>query len=374
MRWARRPTRWSRPDVRGAPGCRSPPRRRQRPRPRAEPPPAARRRRRVATGSSCGGGCGASPRLHRRDEGLPADRAAVDRRVLVPRPETELLVEVALERRPGRVLDVGTGSGAIALALADELPDAEIVATDTSPGALEVARANAARLGLAERVRFKAGTVPEGEDFDLVLANLPYVAERDWAGLEPEVTQVGAARGAARGRRRPRRLPRAADADRRGRRSACGRPSDAPGRCGAARSARSARAGRGGGDDARRGLRRGHGAGGSGRHRARRGGGAMSTAPLLLLPLEHGGAAARARRSSARSPRAASPSSPPTGSTASPAIRSTPARSPASTGSRAATTANRPRSCTSRRWRCASWSPSSAPAPPPRSVPCSPAR
>lgn len=114
---------------------------------------------------------------------------AVDRRVLVPRPETELLVEVALERRPGRVLDVGTGSGAIALALADELPDAGIVATDTSPGALEVARANAARLGLAGRVRFEAGTVPEGEAFDLVLANLPYVAERDWAGLEAEVTQ-----------------------------------------------------------------------------------------------------------------------------------------------------------------------------------------
>jgi release factor glutamine methyltransferase len=114
---------------------------------------------------------------------------AVDRRVLVPRPETELLVEVALERRPGRVLDVGTGSGAIALALADELPDATIVATDTSSGALEVARANAARLGLAERVRFEEGTVPEGEGFDLILANLPYVAERDWAGLEPEVTQ-----------------------------------------------------------------------------------------------------------------------------------------------------------------------------------------
>jgi release factor glutamine methyltransferase len=114
---------------------------------------------------------------------------AVDRRVLVPRPETELLVEVALERRPGRMLDVGTGSGAIALALADELPDAEIVATDTSPGALEVARANAERLGLAGRVRFEPGTVPEGEGFDLVLANLPYVAERDWAGLEPEVTE-----------------------------------------------------------------------------------------------------------------------------------------------------------------------------------------
>ena len=114
---------------------------------------------------------------------------AVDRRVLVPRPETELLVEVALERRPGRVLDVGTGSGAIALALADELPEARIVATDTSPGALEVARANAERLSLGERVHFEVGTVPEGEAFDLVIANLPYVAERDWAGLEPEVTQ-----------------------------------------------------------------------------------------------------------------------------------------------------------------------------------------
>jgi release factor glutamine methyltransferase len=113
----------------------------------------------------------------------------VDRRVLVPRPETELLVEVALERRPGRVLDVGTGSGAIALAVADELPEAEVVATDTSPGALEVARANAERLGLAGRVRFEAGTVPAGESFDLVLADLPYVAERDWAGLEPEVTK-----------------------------------------------------------------------------------------------------------------------------------------------------------------------------------------
>jgi release factor glutamine methyltransferase len=114
---------------------------------------------------------------------------AVDRRVLVPRPETELLVEVALERRPARVLDVGTGSGAIALALADELPEAKIVATDTSPGALEVASANAARLGLAERVRFETGTLPAGEPFDLVLANLPYVAERDWAGLRREVTE-----------------------------------------------------------------------------------------------------------------------------------------------------------------------------------------
>jgi release factor glutamine methyltransferase len=115
---------------------------------------------------------------------------AVDSRVLVPRPETELLVELALELRPGRVLDVGTGSGAIALAVADELPETEVTATDTSPAALEVARANAARLGLSERVRFVEGTLPDTEGgWDLVLANLPYVAERDWRSLQPEVTQ-----------------------------------------------------------------------------------------------------------------------------------------------------------------------------------------
>jgi release factor glutamine methyltransferase len=113
----------------------------------------------------------------------------VDSRVLIPRPETELLVEVALELQPSRVLDVGTGSGAIALAVADEIPECEVTATDTSPAALEVARANAERLGLAERVGFTEGTVPEGGEFDLILANLPYVAERDWASLQPEVTQ-----------------------------------------------------------------------------------------------------------------------------------------------------------------------------------------
>jgi release factor glutamine methyltransferase len=114
---------------------------------------------------------------------------AVDRRVLVPRPETELLVEVALELRPRRVLDVGTGSGAIALAVADELPGCEVTATDTSPAALEVARANAERLGWASRVDFIEGTVPEEREFDLILANLPYVAEHDWASLQPEVTR-----------------------------------------------------------------------------------------------------------------------------------------------------------------------------------------
>jgi len=113
----------------------------------------------------------------------------IDNRVLVPRPETEMLVEVALERDAGRVLDVGTGSGAIALAVADELPRCEVTASDTSPRALAVARANAARLGLAERVRFLECTLPEDGGFDLVIANLPYVAERDRATLQPELLE-----------------------------------------------------------------------------------------------------------------------------------------------------------------------------------------
>jgi len=122
-------------------------------------------------------------------KGFRSLELAVDRRVLIPRPETELLVELAVELEPASVLDVGTGSGAIALAVADELPGCEVTATDTSPAALEVARANAERLGLADRVRFLDGTLPEAGQFDLVLANLPYVAEREWPSLQPEVTQ-----------------------------------------------------------------------------------------------------------------------------------------------------------------------------------------
>jgi release factor glutamine methyltransferase len=114
---------------------------------------------------------------------------AVDPRVLIPRPETELLVELALELRPRRLLDVGTGSGAIALAVASELPECEVVATDTSAAALEVARANAERLGLAGRVELAEGTLPDSGEFDLVLANLPYVSEAEWGSLEPEVTE-----------------------------------------------------------------------------------------------------------------------------------------------------------------------------------------
>jgi release factor glutamine methyltransferase len=115
---------------------------------------------------------------------------AVDPRVLIPRPETELLVELAIGVQPRMVLDVGTGSGAIALAIADELPDCEVTATDTSAAALEVARVNAERLGLAKRVEFIEGALPpEPAEFDLVLANLPYVSEAEWGSLEPEVTE-----------------------------------------------------------------------------------------------------------------------------------------------------------------------------------------
>jgi release factor glutamine methyltransferase len=115
---------------------------------------------------------------------------AVDPRVLIPRPETELLVELALELQPRSVLDLGTGSGAVALAIAAELPDCEVTATDTSAAALEVARANAVRLELADRVELVEATWPSGgREFDLVVANLPYVSEAEWGSLEPEVTE-----------------------------------------------------------------------------------------------------------------------------------------------------------------------------------------
>jgi len=111
--------------------------------------------------------------------------------VLIPRPETEYLVEVALDwaqrRHPLRVVDVGTGSGAIAVALARQLPDARVWAVDVSVSALEVARRNAARYDLGERIEFVQGDLlaplAGAAPFDLVVANLPYIAGDELAGL-----------------------------------------------------------------------------------------------------------------------------------------------------------------------------------------------
>jgi release factor glutamine methyltransferase len=115
----------------------------------------------------------------------------VDRRVLIPRPETELLVDVAVELAPGTVLDVGTGSGAIALAVADEIPAAKVTGIDISLGALGVAQTNCDRLGLSRRVEVNSAGVASlpPEPFDLLLANLPYVSESEWEGLAPEIRE-----------------------------------------------------------------------------------------------------------------------------------------------------------------------------------------
>ncbi len=124
-------------------------------------------------------------------KGFRSIELAVDPRVLIPRPETEHLVEAVLDLpRGARVCDVGTGSGAIALALKTERPDLDVVATDASADALDVARANAERLGLD--VEFREGDLlaGAGDGLDAIVSNPPYVEDgaqlpHEIAGFEP---------------------------------------------------------------------------------------------------------------------------------------------------------------------------------------------
>jgi release factor glutamine methyltransferase len=118
-------------------------------------------------------------------------KVAVDRRVLIPRPETELLVEIVAGRTPVTVVDVGTGSGCIALALAKKLPAAQITAIDASAEALEVALTNAKRHDLEKNVRFVHGdllsNLPDGFTCDAIVSNPPYIASGELAKLPKEV-------------------------------------------------------------------------------------------------------------------------------------------------------------------------------------------
>ena len=118
---------------------------------------------------------------------------AVTPAVLIPRPETEMLVEAALmatgAHRFPLIVDVGTGSGCIAVTMAAELPTVQVVATDISANALVVAAANAARHGVAERITFTRGAYFAGlsRPVDIILSNPPYVPERDRSTMAPEV-------------------------------------------------------------------------------------------------------------------------------------------------------------------------------------------
>jgi release factor glutamine methyltransferase len=108
----------------------------------------------------------------------------VDHRVLIPRPETELLVDLAEDGQ--RVLDVGTGSGAVALAIAQERKDVRVTGIDSSPEAVELARANAQRAGL--EVEFMIADLTVGGPYELIVSNPPYVRDSEWPGLAPEIT------------------------------------------------------------------------------------------------------------------------------------------------------------------------------------------
>ena len=119
---------------------------------------------------------------------------AVTPAVLIPRPETELVIETALRLRSSRpaqlrLVDVGTGSGCLAIALAIELPEARVIATDVSAAALDVARANAVRHGVADRITWRHGPGLAGapRPIDLIVSNPPYVPVAAIDTLEPEV-------------------------------------------------------------------------------------------------------------------------------------------------------------------------------------------
>ena len=116
--------------------------------------------------------------------------------VLIPRPETETVVEAVLAQvcdrdQPFRLLDLGTGSGCLLLALLSELPRATGLGVDDSAAALAIARRNAERLGLGARAEFRPGRWGAGlrERFDVIVSNPPYVAELDWEALQPEIRQ-----------------------------------------------------------------------------------------------------------------------------------------------------------------------------------------
>jgi len=117
----------------------------------------------------------------------------VDRRVLIPRHETETLAQIALERARQKtspmIVDVGTGSGALALTLAHHLPDARVIAADISRDALAVARQNARRLNLESRIEFVESDLLARVDapFDILVANLPYIPRARWDQLPREV-------------------------------------------------------------------------------------------------------------------------------------------------------------------------------------------
>ena len=121
-------------------------------------------------------------------------RLKVDRRALIPRPETELLVELVVERLaepPLRILDLGTGTGAIALALAKRYESAAVTAVDTSEDALALAAENARLLGLNDRVHFKKSSwydaLTVDESYDVIVSNPPYLTADETAAAEPEV-------------------------------------------------------------------------------------------------------------------------------------------------------------------------------------------